>query len=118
MIRGVGIDIIEKQRFQTLSNKREFLDQVLTEKEMSRVIHSRQSVAMAAMLFSLKEALFKALGCGLHYGSFWRDIEVDRYCNIRLFRFMRQRAREKSVSKVHRSCVHSKKYAITFVILE
>jgi holo-[acyl-carrier protein] synthase len=78
MIIGIGIDLIE------LDSWRRFLSQYFTDfcsecfsgGEISQINRSDDPVLCAALYFSIKEAVLKAIGIGLKEGVAWVDIEV------------------------------------------
>ena len=71
-----GIDILEISRFAEMqpSIRQRFLKRVFTDNELVEIGDSDASLAGR---FAAKEAVAKALGCGIG-GVNWRDIEVRR----------------------------------------
>src|SRR6478752_5385776 len=71
----VGIDMIEIERVRAaLTKRRRFADRVFTEEER-RYCFSRPNPAQHfAARFAGKEAVGKAIGCGVEF--MWRDIEI------------------------------------------
>ena len=76
MILRTGIDIIEIARLEAIQPaiKQRFLHRVYTELELQEVGHSAASLAGR---FAAKEAVSKALGCGIG-AVHWQDIEIRR----------------------------------------
>ena len=76
MILRTGIDIIEIARLEAIQPaiKQRFLQRVYTELELQEVGHSTASLAGR---FAAKEAVSKALGCGIGTVR-WQDIEIRR----------------------------------------
>ena len=76
MILRTGIDIIEIARLEAIQPaiKQRFLHRVYTELELQEVGHSAASLAGR---FAAKEAVSKALGCGIG-AIHWQDIEIRR----------------------------------------
>lgn len=74
MILRTGIDLVEIQRFEALNPaiRARFLKRVYTETELRE---SRNQWASLAGKFAVKEAVVKALGCGIGPVS-WKEIEV------------------------------------------
>ena len=71
MIVGVGIDVVDVERFgQTLERTPGLLDRLFTEAERELVLNS------LAARFAAKEAVAKALGAPT--GMNWHDAEVHR----------------------------------------
>ena len=118
MIEGLGIDILTNERLETLENKTEFTENVFTpeELEFTRLLPYRDRAY--ALYFSVKEAVLKALGCGLQFGSFWRDVEIDNYSHVKTHGNVRDFAAKKSIKKIHTTSACTKKYALSVVLLE
>lgn len=79
MILGVGSDIIDIGRVEkTLERFGErFIHRVYTETERARAERApKLRAASYAKRFAAKEACAKALGTGIHYGVYWRDMGV------------------------------------------
>lgn len=80
MIIGIGTDLLEIARMKAIlaqpSGER-FLQRVLTEKERELASEKRGRLAeFAAGRFAAKEAVVKALGCGIGKEVTFRDVEV------------------------------------------
>jgi holo-[acyl-carrier protein] synthase len=76
MILGVGLDIVEIDRFKRLVENTVFLSRVFSCDEQVYIrSKGRAAAATAAGIFCAKEALSKALGCGLT-GNLLRETEV------------------------------------------
>jgi holo-[acyl-carrier protein] synthase len=80
MIIGVGNDIVELSRIKKLLDRdvgRRFLERVLTEEELAIAEgKSARIYEYAAGRFAAKEAVSKALGCGIGEKVGFRDISV------------------------------------------
>jgi phosphopantetheine--protein transferase-like protein len=76
MIKGIGIDLVDVQRFQKIKHKQEFLKQVFTTTEIKRQKSRPKHDFLSSCLFALKEAILKALRIGLHTGSYWHNINI------------------------------------------
>ena len=118
MITGVGTDIVEIDRFRNLEQKAEFLAQVFTHTEIHSAPNGPSQDTFYATLFAVKEALLKALGCGLQQGSVWRDIQISNDWRPHLSGSLGRLAEENLVSKIHVSHAHSGKSAVAFVLIE
>ena len=78
MIFGVGIDLVEIGRIETILNKWEekFLCRIYSAKEIRYCNkHARPAVHFAAR-FAVKEAFLKAIGLGMGGGIRFREIET------------------------------------------
>jgi holo-[acyl-carrier protein] synthase len=83
MIVGVGIDMVELERVGRIMDKPHggglrFADKVLTagERERWAALPSRRALEFLAGRFAAKEAVVKALGCGIGAVAGFRDIEI------------------------------------------
>ncbi len=71
----VGIDLIEIERVRRALEKRpRFAERVFTEAERAYCFSRRNPAQHFAARFAGKEAVGKALGCGVEF--MWRDIEI------------------------------------------
>lgn len=78
MILGVGTDIIEILRIEeAISNNRNFLNKLFTEKEIQMFKKRKMKSEVIAGNFSAKEAISKTLGTGIR-GFSLKDIEILR----------------------------------------
>ena len=71
-----GIDLIEVERIDHLivTHEQRFLGRIFTEQEL---LDSNGRTASLAVRMAAKEAVSKALGCGIGLVS-WKDIEIIR----------------------------------------
>jgi len=78
MILGLGSDLVDIARVErTLARFGErFIARVFTETERRKCEERASRAASYARRFAAKEACSKALGTGLRYGVFWRDMGV------------------------------------------
>jgi len=118
MIKGIGTDIVEIERFKKIKDRKDFLKQIFTKREILNIKKERQKNIFYAKHWGIKEAILKALRCGLYYGSYWHDIKITKKLKINPSGFIKKIAKEKSVSAIHISITHSKKYVATFVLVE
>ena len=115
MILGVGIDVVDVERFtRTLQRSPRLRDRLFTDTEQ------QLPPASLAARFAAKEALAKALGApvGLH----WRDAEVHRGEDGRPHLTMQgtveKRATELGVRRTHVSLSHDAGIASAVVLVE
>jgi holo-[acyl-carrier protein] synthase len=115
MIIGVGIDVVDIERFgESLTRTPGLRDRLFTAGEAGRPL------ASLAARFAAKEALAKALGApgGLH----WHDAEIVSESSGRpLFELrgsVRARADELGVGSVHVSLSHDAGISSAVVVLE
>lgn len=73
----VGVDVVEVARIARLLERHERAKQRLfSDREIAYCDSRRRAAEHFAARFAAKEAVFKALGCGLRDGLRWRDVEV------------------------------------------
>ena len=118
MITGVGTDVVEIDRFRNLKRRAQFLDQIFTRTEINNAPSGPSQDTFYATLFAMKEALLKALGCGLTEGSLWREIQINKDWIPHLSGVLRRKAEERSAGKIHVSHSHSENNAVAFVLIE
>lgn len=119
MIKGIGVDLIETKRFRDQEDIDDFLEQILTEKELQDVSkESTMKQIAGARVFAVKEAIFKALACGLQRGSYWHDIEVGSEIICRPGGYINGLVTKNSISRIHVTESHSRSFRIAFVITE
>ena len=70
----VGIDLIELARIERALRRPGFRERVYTEAERAYCDSKANPLQSYAGRFAAKEAVGKALGCGVHFT--WREIEV------------------------------------------
>lgn len=65
MIKGIGMDLVQISRIQKNLTNARFMERVFTAAEREHIGLEPLSAERAAGCFAVKEALAKALGCGL-----------------------------------------------------
>jgi len=115
VLSGIGIDIIEKERFQSRHSISEFLEQVFDPKEIARGNHSIHPCDYWARIFTCKEAVLKACTIGLHFGSFWHDIRIDKKYKVVLHGLMQQYITGDPKIALSHSC--TKRYAVSCALV-
>jgi holo-[acyl-carrier-protein] synthase len=118
MIKGVGVDLVEIKKFQDENDLDGFLNQILTRKELDGMKKNSCKYLIGSRIFALKEAIMKALGCGLNPGSNWHDIEMTGGPILSLSGYLGHLANKSSISKIHFSHSCSKRFSVAVVILE
>jgi holo-[acyl-carrier-protein] synthase len=117
MIQGIGIDVVALTRARALPDTIDFLRSILTDDEMEEIKHHRDEY-QPWIKFAVKEAVFKAFGCGLTLGSLWHEINVQKFDLVELRGKMNELALQRSVRSIHYSYATSKHYIIAVVLLE
>ena len=123
MIRGVGIDITDIERIQSLYTRhgRRFLQKVFTDQEIAYCENRFNPAQHFSVRFAAKEAAAKALGTGLMHGIAFRDIEVVSHDGppcIFLHKKAEETAQSLDISKIHLSMSHDRGCAVAIVIME
>jgi holo-[acyl-carrier protein] synthase len=124
MILGMGTDIVEISRIRKLlkKNSSEFLSRVYTENELEESGAKKNSAEYLAGRWAVKEALSKALGCGIGGDCNWKDVSTTNDSRgapkIHLSGFASKTAKIKGARKIHVSISHEKHYACSTVIME
>ena len=115
MIKGIGIDIVDRTRFDRLSDPERFLEQVFTDQELS-ACRGHHDTSCQAQGFAVKEGVMKAFGIGLRLGSHWQDIEmapIDRITVKGAFTPLVTRT-----TTIRATCSRSKQYALGMVLVQ
>lgn len=71
----IGIDIIEVSRIKKLMGEK-FYNRVFTQEEMDYISYKKDAPQTVAGLFCAKEAVLKALGCGIGNGVSLKQVEI------------------------------------------
>jgi len=116
MIKGIGIDIITIKRFDTVKDKERFLKQFLNDEEISEANKNDNKNRCWATLFTMKEAIFKAFKIGLHFGSHWRDIRINKDLAVKLAGYLEKISKNKTKVLVSKTC--SKRYALSLALAQ
>jgi holo-[acyl-carrier protein] synthase len=128
MIYGVGMDMLEINRMKKIiesKGARRFLERILTmaERELADTRKGRLSEFIAGR-FTAKEALVKALGCGIGQLIGFQDIEImpdalgKPCCSIAADALKRLGLPVDSTMRIHLSITHSESMAAAYVIIE
>ena len=116
---GVGVDVVEIDRFaESLRKRPRLAERCFTEAEQAYCSRKPFPPQHYAARFAAKEAVGKALGIGM---TRWREVEVVRgrgAPTIALHGKYAQRARDLGVEAVHVSLTHGRDSAMAFAIVE
>lgn len=124
MISGIGTDIVEIGRIREMLNKHpeSFLDRVFTDMERNEASGKKSPVEYYAGRWAVKEAVSKALGCGIGESCAWKEIEIANDERGKPHASLSGKAREtadsKQIKNVHVSISHEEHYACAFAVLE
>ncbi len=117
-IIGIGVDIIEIQRFQNNTNKKSFLNKIYTEREQQML--KNKKIESYAGNFAVKEAVVKALGTGF-VNIKPTDIEILRNGKnapyVNLYNNAKSTFLSLGGNQINVSISHNKSSVIGFVII-
>ena len=123
MIIGVGIDIVDVRRIDSILRKfkEQFLNKIYTDAEIRFCYSRSDAVSSLAKMFSLKEATIKALSDAKGIG--WHDMQISHDENGKPIMNLSGKALEHLKKKtsnfnIQVSVSDEKKYAIAYVIIE
>src|SRR5512140_2165847 len=118
IILRTGVDLIEISRIEEVIARhgKRYLERIYTASELEQLQHDTESLAGR---FAAKEAVAKALGCGIGAVS-WKEIEVlgdeQNAPGLKLYGAAAQRARELGLESWSVSISHSMTHAVAFVV--
>lgn len=124
MIVGIGTDIIEVERIQSMLQKQgdRLPQRLLSVGELQRYEQVANKVPWLAKRFAAKEAAAKALGTGIAQGISWKHIEVDNDVLgaplLILHDAALLRASVMGANRFHLSLSDERAFAVAYVILE
>lgn len=119
MIVGVGVDVVEIDRFAAaLARRPRLAERCFTPAEAAYCRSRRFPSQHFAARFAAKEAVGKALGIGM---TRWREVEVARgrgAPSIVLHGRYAARAEDLGGARVHISLTHGRDSAVAFAVAE
>jgi len=120
MIIGIGVDVVDTERFRGVLERTPALrTRLFTPAEQLRDGEPRPVASLAAR-FAAKEALIKAFGSSA--GLSWQELEVvaddQRNPSLTLHEGARRVAANRGVTNVHLSLSHDGGIATAFVVIE
>jgi len=118
MIRGIGTDMVSVARIaealETHGDK--FITRILTVQEQAEMAKRSNKVAYLAKRYAAKEAISKALGCGIGEQLSFQDIIISHApTGAPLAEISRQPFHN---FRIHLSLSDEKEYAIAFAVAE
>ncbi len=121
MIIGVGIDIVEIERFKNLTEKwgEHFLKKIFTQREIDYCLSKRNFHQHLAGRFAAKEAISKAISTGWSGIFRWKDVEILNDESGKPVVVLYNQLKEQFKSCFfHISISHSLNYAVSFALVE
>lgn len=115
MIAGIGVDVVDLERFaRSIERTPRLRERLFTEAERALPVHS------LAARFAAKEALIKALGGS--EGVRWHDMEIvadnERNPGFVLHNVVARDVRDRGIAHIHVSMTHDAGVATAFVVTE
>lgn len=124
MIIGTGIDIVDIARIRASIDRHgpRFLDRVFSPEEQALAPVEAGNACYYAGRWACKEAVAKALGCGIGEKCGWRDIRVLRGAagqpQVELHGDAARTAAAAAISRIHVSISHEHTAAVAFAVAE
>ncbi|MBJ7449052.1 MAG: holo-ACP synthase [Parachlamydiales bacterium] len=118
-VKGIGTDIIEIDRMKRAIERhhKRFLERIFTEKERLYCNRYPDSMPHYAARFAAKEAVAKALGCGIGHSLKWQDIEIDHAASGKpIINFSKEVNAQFDYPNIQISLSHCKKFAVAMAI--
>ena len=124
-IFGIGVDIVENNRFKKLLKKKKFVNRIFSQKELNIYKNKRNKMLYLSKRFSAKEAFVKSLGTGFRNNLCFTDISIlnDKkgkpyfLFNKKIKKILKKKYKLNSF-KVHLSLSDEKKHSVSYVVLQ
>ena len=124
-IFGIGVDIVDNNRFKKLFKNKEFVNRICSRKEINVLKNKKNKILFLSKRFSAKEAFVKSLGSGFRNNLCFTDISIlnDKkgkpyfLFNQKLKKILKNKYGLNSF-KAHVSLSDEKKHSISYVILQ
>ena len=121
MIKGIGVDIVEVERIAKAAENERFYTRLFTSAEVAVFERCHYRAETVAGRFAAKEAVLKALGCGIGDVAF-ADIAVLRADSgapyIELSGSAQAKAAALGIKTIHISISHTARYAVAQAVAE
>ena len=124
MIFGIGTDIVEIKRIETMKSLDKFASKILShnEKEFYDSLTNGKQIVYISKQFAAKEAIAKAIGTGIRNDTHFKNIEILRDKNgAPIFNALNKLDKiisDLGITKTHVSLADERDYAIAIAILE
>ena len=124
-IFGIGVDIVDNNRFKKLLKKKNLIKRICSQKEINILKNKKNKLLFLSKRFSAKEAFVKCLGTGFRNNLCFTDISIlnDKkgkpyfMFNKKLKNILKEKYKLKNF-KAHLSLSDEKKHSISYVILQ
>ena len=124
MIFGIGTDIVEIKRIETMESLDKFAYKILShnEKEFYDSLTNQKQIVYISKQFAAKEAIAKAIGTGIRNDTHFKNIEILRDKNgAPIFNALNKLDKiisDLGITKTHVSLADERDYAIAIAVLE
>ena len=124
MIFGIGTDIVEIERIETMTSLDKFASKILSnnEKEFYDSLTNQKQIVYISKQFAAKEAIAKAIGTGIRNDTHFKNIEILRDKNgAPIFNALNKLEKiisDLGITKTHVSLADERDYAIAIAVLE
>ena len=124
MILGIGTDIVEVVRMETMLDEHgdSFVEKIFTENEQRESAKRKNRTQYFAGRWAAKEALSKALGCGFGAQCGWKDVTILNADNgkpeLTLSGTALRTSQNLGTTSIHLSISHEQHYACASVVIE
>ena len=123
MIFGIGTDIVEIKRIETMTSLDKFASKILShnEKEFYDSLTNQKQIVYISKQFAAKEAIAKAIGTGIRNDTHFKNIEILRDKNgAPIFNALNKLEKiisDLGITKTHVSLADERDYAIAIAVL-
>ena len=124
MIFGIGTDIVEIKRIETMKSLDKFASKILShnEKEFYDSLTNEKQIVYISKQFAAKEAIAKAIGSGIRNDTHFKSIEILRDKNgAPIFNALNKLEKiisDLGITRTHVSLADERDYAIAVAVLE
>ena len=124
MIFGIGTDIVEIKRIETMKSLDKFASKILShnEKEFYDSLTNQKQIVYISKQFAAKEAIAKAIGTGIRNDTNFKNIEILRDKNgAPIFNALNKLEKiisDLGITRTHVSLADERDYAIAIAVLE
>ena len=124
-IFGIGVDIVENNRFKKLFENKNFINRICSQKEKVALRNKKNKISFLAKRFSAKEAFVKSLGSGFRDNLCFRDISILNDKKGKPYFLFNRKLKEilkkkynLNVFKAHLSLSDERKHSVSYVVLQ
>ena len=124
MIFGIGTDLVEIKRIESINSIDKFANKILSKNELSifNSLKEEKKITFLSKQFAGKEAISKAIGTGITKQTRFKDIEILRDDNgkpiLNAIDGFKKYMNDLGITKTHVSLSDERNYAIAFAVLE